>query len=364
MLQVQLFDVFKGLETMIDKLIDWKDRTDFTEYYLAITRRRDFVRDEYRSEADTFYIRWPADKKDPEFPYWVEWERDPLGYYIWRFVVYIGRFPECVRETIENEFRRELSYDWNVKSTVEWIPSDSCTPNDKTLAMNLEKARTEESVRWVFCRHDTLKDLEYSDYEAERYFHPVDTQPTTSQPSTANNVVEAVDVAAVDAAVRDRVAADRVVAADTVREADLVVDDPVAPVAVRVFAPDRRQAVDDVAAAGTVRKAGQPSTTAGKNTRKPKTKKQYTKIDPDLTLKVFRALQDGKTQDEIAEEYHFDKSQFRKNKLLKTAKVLAKTERDKTRAARILLTVSGALKEGELEDGKAYIDYENDDSDY
>lgn len=253
---------------MIDKLIDWKDRTDFTEYYLAITRRREFVRDEYRSEADKFYIRWPADKRAPEFPYWVEWGRDPLGYY-WRFVVYIGRFPECVRETIENEFRRELSYDWNVKSTVEWIPSDSCTPNDKKLAMLLEEAGTEESARWVFCRHDTLKDLEYDDYEAERYFHPVYTQPTTSQPSTANNVVEAVDVAAVDAAVRDRVAADRVVAADTLREADLVVADHVA----RVVVPDRRQTVDDVAA-DTAREAGQPSTTAGNAAGNPNTKKQ------------------------------------------------------------------------------------------
>ena len=91
-----------------------------------------------------------------------------------------------------------------------------------------------------------------------------------------------------------------------------------------------------------------------------KTYKQRTPIDIKLALEVYHALRDGETQGAIAKKYKFDESQFRKNPLLIEVKKQSEIEFDENKVARRLTSVSLAQREGKLEDGGTYIDFDND----
>ncbi len=137
---------------MKNQCIKWAERCDFTEYYLIISQKE---------------IAFEGRR----FPNWVEWELTPMGNYICRFVVHIGRFPECERETIWNVFQEQLERKRNIQYCMELKPSDTCTGAEKHLAELLEDSRDKEALQWLNLRNATVRDLEQQHVQADRRFN-------------------------------------------------------------------------------------------------------------------------------------------------------------------------------------------------
>ena len=167
---------------MKNQCIKWAERCDFTEYYLII--------------SDTGFT-----SEERHFPHWVEWKSSPdeeyksYKSYEWRFVIHIGRIPECETITIENIFQKEYERIQNIQDSsmfwkpyrIELKPSDTCTGAEKHLAELLEDSRDKEALQWLNFRNATVRDLEQQHVQADRRFNQEQTD-AAERTDTAEHV--------------------------------------------------------------------------------------------------------------------------------------------------------------------------------